>query len=67
MSHVLMSLLLLRAFRSKSCINASARKLESGDPKDNAKYMFNCTNYPKIHWPNIKKDTDKTNRAPKRN
>ena len=38
MSHVLMSLL-LRAFRSKSCINALARKLESGDPKDNANYI----------------------------
>ena len=32
LSHVLMSLLLVTALLSRSCITASARKLESGDP-----------------------------------
>ena len=32
LSHVLMSLLLVTALHSKSCITVSARKLESGDP-----------------------------------
>ncbi len=32
LSHVLMSLLFVTALLSRSCITASARKLESGDP-----------------------------------